>query len=347
MNVKTGEMGSWSCKNKVAQIAENLNEQTDEEVNKDVEEMIDLLDFPTSASDLQKALDKIKKYASSPKGKEFIELYNGSGIVDTDIKSDVSSTYVTSATGTRAKSEILKLINQIESGKVTTPTPTPGTTGSASVSNIDIKWDTKDDGGGGGGGSKTQQSKYQKCNDFPMNIYCISDKIKEVQKCLGVKDDGKFGPITSEKLGSKTLTKELYDTILANCKTGGDSDKVTEPKREMTPLEPVKIANIEKPDLSVKLPNKLPAVNIPTIKQSKNSFYNALKANGNITGDEAETIREDGVVIPSTRRIKYKGPELNPDQIQDITDVVAELGYYYVKHKEDKRYGDKYVWLKR
>lgn len=189
------------------------------------------------------------------------------------------------------------------------------------------------------------ESKWKKCDDFPMNIYCISDKIKEVQKCLCIKDDGKFGNVTAEKMGAKTLTQDLYDKIKSNCKPCTGSE-VTEPEKERKPVGPI---TIDRPKVDLSVPNKINTnIRIPNLPGvSDESFYNQMKQAGYLRGDESETKLEDGTTLPPTRRIKFKGPDLSADQVGKLDNVLSGLGYDRIKQRIDKSYGDKYVWLKK
>ena len=78
----------------------------------------------------------------------------------------------------------------------------------------------KETGGGGGGGTTPL---YKSCTSFPMAKGCMSDKIKEVQACLGVKTDGKLGNETISAMKSKnygeTLDQVTYDKIKSECST--------------------------------------------------------------------------------------------------------------------------------
>lgn len=78
----------------------------------------------------------------------------------------------------------------------------------------------KQTGGGGGGGTTPL---YKTCTSFPMAKGCMSDKIKEVQACLGVKTDGKLGNETISAMKSKnygeTLDQVTYDKIKSECST--------------------------------------------------------------------------------------------------------------------------------
>jgi len=103
-----------------------------------------------------------------------------------------------------------------------------------------IKEDTKIDdtnngggsGGGTGGGSGTGgKTTYTSCTDYPYKKGCQSTLVSEVQGCLGLAADGKFGPKTEAKLTEKgygaEITKEVYDKIKANCGTTTSSTTTT------------------------------------------------------------------------------------------------------------------------
>ena len=72
---------------------------------------------------------------------------------------------------------------------------------------------------------------YTNCTNFPYKKGCQSPIIAEVQKCLGLTDDGKFGLTTEEKLKSlgygTEITKEVYDKIKLNC--GSSTNTITTP----------------------------------------------------------------------------------------------------------------------
>jgi hypothetical protein len=99
------------------------------------------------------------------------------------------------------------------------------------IGNINIAWDGEaapvDNGGGSGsGGSGSSNPNYHDCSskDFPLEFGCVSPKIAEIQKCLGITPQkGNFGPKTKKGLEdlqynlSGGITKETYDKIIAAC----------------------------------------------------------------------------------------------------------------------------------
>lgn len=61
---------------------------------------------------------------------------------------------------------------------------------------------------------------YTPCPEtLPIKRYCKNETIKKIQKCIGVKDDGKFGPITQEALESLDLpgTRITVDSLVKAC----------------------------------------------------------------------------------------------------------------------------------
>ena len=71
-------------------------------------------------------------------------------------------------------------------------------------------------GGGGGGG---RRSKYKQCSEtLPIAMFCKNSTIARVQGCIGVKQDGAFGPLTSKALVAKgadgsSITQATIDKV--------------------------------------------------------------------------------------------------------------------------------------
>lgn len=82
-------------------------------------------------------------------------------------------------------------------------------------------------GGSGGGSGTGGKTTYSTCTEFPYKKGCQSTVVSEVQKCLGISADGKFGPKTEKALTDKGYTteisKETYDKIKTNCGTSTTS----------------------------------------------------------------------------------------------------------------------------
>ena len=371
MNTATKEMGTYVCKDG-AVVKENkptinevvgrilrerlLKEQSDTEIDNDAEEMVDLLDFPVSGNDMQSALNKLKKYSTSPKGKDFLQAYKDTGLGSGDLKKTLSYITTTQASSARAKRTMLSLISQIESGTAVVNPPAPAPTPGGGNSGTVITWDKdkkkdggdKVDGGDSSNKPKKNKSSFKDCEgqDFPLAYGCKSSKIAEVQKCLGVADDGKFGKDTMKALvdnkydTSRGLSKDVYDAVKGNCNP-------TERKRlDVTPIERVKSSGLKMSGLapgSIKLPDlsKMIQMNQPPI-----DFYNVLKDAGYMRGDANETTLEDGTVLPATNRVKYKGPDLDDEILGKLDGILKGKGYERIKQKS-KDYGEKYVWLQK
>ena len=81
----------------------------------------------------------------------------------------------------------------------------------------------KDEDGDGGGGSGDSSTSYTTCTNFPYKKWCNSSIVAEVQKCLGIVDDGKFGPKTEKALSDggygSEITQDVYNKIKEICGT--------------------------------------------------------------------------------------------------------------------------------
>ena len=370
MNTATKEMGTYVCKDG-AVVKENkptinevvgrilrerlLKEQSDTEIDNDAEEMVDLLDFPVSGNDMQSALNKLKKYSTSPKGKDFLQAYKDTGLGSGDLKKTLSYITTTQASSARAKRTMLSLISQIESGTAVVNPPAPAPTPGGGNSGTVITWDKdkkkdggdKVDGGDSSNKPKKNKSSFKDCEgqDFPLAYGCKSSKIAEVQKCLGVADDGKFGKDTMKALvdnkydTSRGLSKDVYDAVKGNCNPTTQRRKL-----DTTPIELAKSKGLKMSSLapgSIKLPELI------QVNQQPIDLYNALKDAGYMRGDANETTLEDGTVLPATNRVKYKGPDLDSEILNKLDNILSNKGYNRIKQKVDKSYGDKYVWLQQ
>ncbi len=255
--------GYWTCKGGVTTIAESKTKLLNESIESDVETMIDLLDFPVSQSDLESARTMLQTYVKNGQGKEFLSLYNDSGLASSSLKTSLDYIYTSAAGSVKAKRDIYSLISQIESGssKDNANTDDKKTT-TGDLSGIDIVWDgekktNKDQGGEDE--KKPIQPKFKECTDFTYVFGCKSPIIKEVQKCLGMPEKyqtGNFGPITLQyletKRGEKEITKEVYDGIKANC------------SQKVEPVTPTPTPSVDNPTPSPVTPTPEPKTGAPT-----------------------------------------------------------------------------------
>ena len=363
INVETKEMGTWSCVGGKAQQNESISqivkrvlnerlliEQSTSEIDSDVEDMIDYLDAPVYGNDYVNIYNLLKKYAANGKYKEFAEQYNDSGIIKTSLRSDISSIYTVDAAPTRMKKQILALLDQIESGKVAPSEPAPVSNrqpgpvriNEQSGSDLNIVWDKdKKSGGGstGGGGSTTTRKTYYDCTNVnidttPLTYGCKSPKIAEVQKCLGIAADGKFGPATRKALIGKSydvsngITKDIYTKVLAACnpstsQTAGSTEGGADVKYLRTPI---------KLDLGAvpQMPTKKASGTSSSQGMTDAQFYQSFVDSGLITRN-------------LIGRIVYKGQVLEPEEKVKLDNQMASMGYSPTREAATDE-GERYVW---
>ncbi len=375
LNTATKEMGTYVCKDG-AVVKENkptinevvgrilrerlLKEQgtevSDATMDKYVDDAVDDLDGYVAEYNL-KSLKNIltnlkgKTYKGEDAIKKFLQYYKEDEGVDfvTDVKSvGVANLSVVAknmkpeiiALATGASSNVPKPDNTNKSG---------GNTGTVITWDKDKKKDGGDkvDSRDSSNKPKKNKSSYKNCEgqDFPLAYGCKSSKIAEVQKCLGVKDDGAFGPNTMKALvdnkydTSRGLSKDVYDAVKGNCNPS--QRRKLDTTIEKLPVKGLKMSSLA-PD-SIKMPDlsKMIQSNQPPI-----DFYNVLKDAGYMRGDANETTLEDGTVLPATNRVKYKGPELDDEILGKLDGILANKGYERIKQKT-KGYGEKYVWLQQ
>ena len=347
VETKNGEHGTWSCEQ---DVIKNINEQEDPqmEMDYDVENMIDLLDFPVSGSDLQSAHALLKTYLSNGRGQSFLSLYQRSGLGGGDLRNTLKYIVTTKASSTRLKDEMLSMITKIEGG--TTGTDTEGTKsdkdssgGNGNLSHITIVWDDKSSGGGSGGGTK-----YRPCDSFPLTVGCISDKIKDIQRCLNptanLKVDGYFGPNTLKAMQDKSLfadgdkddtkiTEAIYKTIMDRCeKASGGKDVVKPAEREK--VEPIKLET--KPVELVKLdPSKM----IDTHSMEKLLALSKMR----IDGERISEIINSKIKFRGGRYVLKMDGELTEDQLKTINRYMSGKGFS-LENKRETLKDNKYVW---
>ena len=369
LNVANGDKGTYVCKDVevvkptinevVGRILRErlLKEQTEAEVDADVEKMIDLLDFPVTGGNMQDALKMVQKYAASPMGKEFLLSYQEAGVGGGDLKKSLNYVVTTAASSSRAKRTMLSLISQIESGTAVAPKPDDTNTSDGGSGTV-ITWDKDkktDDGGGGGSVVKKKKSIYHSCEgrEPDWEYGCVqapkTSKLAGLQKCLGVEDDGKFGPNTMKALvdnkydTSKGISKDVYDAVIGNC------NPTVIKKLDTTPIETIKSSGLKMSSLAPVNIKPIDTSQIEKMIQSNRppvDYYNLFKEAGNIRGDASETTLEDGTVIAATKRVKYKGDELSSEILGKLDGILSANGYERIKQKT-KDYGEKYVWLQK
>lgn len=328
--------GSWKCKQGQVTIQEQSSEIDVDTMTQFVDEAVDALDGYVALGNLY-TLEGIvktlqgKTFQGQNALQAFLSLYEedegGDKFID-DINSVGVKTLGTK--GILAKRNILSILGG-GGGSSTTPT----TSDKKGLGGIEITWDGSSNDGRDGD-SVITRPRYHDCNSKPLphEFGCRSNQIKELQICLGLPEKyqtGNFGPITKKALEDKGIdpsngvTQFVIDTA---CGKGGEQIK----REKIDPIttDRLKMSDLVMPKVDMKLPD------IKPLEVSDERFYNALKDNGNIIG-------EDG-----NRRIKYKGPDLDEVQLGKLDNALSKMGYVRIKQLEDiKRYGSKYVWLKQ
>ena len=374
-DVKTKAMGTWSCVGGKAVTSESVNDIVgrilkekllseqiiDPTVAKHVKEMIDLLDFPVNQKNLKDAVNLIRPYVTNGKGKKFLEDYEKSGYADSSLKTTLDYVFISDTLSKQYRDQMYNYIEQIESGTENVSLPPTNTQtplkrksgGMNEETSVDIVWDKEKKKGdvnpiktGGDGTIKKKKLGFKshdcESKDFPLEFGCRSTKIGEVQRCLGVADDGKLGPKTMKAIEdnkydtSRGLSKDVYDAILKACKPRNLEPVVSLKSKGL------KMMDIASPKVDLDKLNKMIQVSAQPV-----DLYKRFKEEGWIVGDTNETTLEDGTVIPPTNRVKYKGPDLDETLLSQLDSVITGMGYDRIKQKLNKSYGDKYVWLKQ
>jgi hypothetical protein len=208
------------------------------------------------------------------------------------------------------------------------------------IGNINISWDgetspIKKGGGGssdnGGGGTKTNVN-YHDCStkDFPFEFGCVSPKIAEIQKCLGITPQkGNFGPKTKKGLEdlhydlTKGITKDAYDKIITACNptTGSTTGSTVTGTTTGTTVTPVKPQPI--------VPPPTPAE--PVFDKNR---LQELLASKNLVK------KRKGVIV------KWKGPELDGNDYYILDKYLIDKGYIQKKQRETGDKDDEDVTMK-
>jgi hypothetical protein len=220
---------------------------SDESMDEDVEKMIDWLDFPVRRGDLKNAYNTLLKYANANKALDFIDLYNNSGLAKTNMKNDVSSSYMTSVEGSRLQKQLIQLIDTIESGKSISSNGDDiaigGETSDNDLNKINFKFGENKPTPIENDDEKIRRKEpnYRDCSKLTDNIEygCINPMVAEIQKCLGITPTmGYFGPKTRRVLGRDTITRKMYDDIMSDCnKSNNSSEEPVKPTEKIPTMD--------------------------------------------------------------------------------------------------------------
>ena len=350
---KNGKTGKWSCS-----TTKNLKEQSEGEVtsqmiSKAITQLDDQLSgdfFEGDASDMKDAYKILKSLEGTTyKGKDSIQVIknNYPKVTGKKLSSHIGNLTNLDFTAIELRDEMLKMIGSSPKkkggGSQGDSDDKGGSKDNDNLNHLSIIWDKSK----GGGGSKG--SKYKQCDNFPLNLYCISDKIKEVQKCLNptsnLKVDGYYGPKTlkalrdnsifaDDKKDDTVITKSIYDKLIDNCNKSKDAVKnadgeVKRPKVVPTKLEmkPIKLMKLD----PIKMIDKHGLDKL--MAQSKKR----------IDGERIQSIIDTKLKFRGGKYILKLDNELTEDQLKHINTYMAAKRYSLDKKKETLK-DQKYVW---
>ena len=351
---KNGKTGKWSCS-----TTKNLKEQSEGEVtsqmiSKAITQLDDQLSgdfFEGDASDMKDAYKILKSLEGTTyKGKDSIQVIknNYPKVTGKKLSSHIGNLTNLDFTAIELRDEMLKMIGSSPKkkggGSQGDSDDKGGSKDNDNLNHLSIIWDKSK----GGGGSKG--SKYKQCDNFPLNLYCISDKIKEVQKCLNptsnLKVDGYYGPKTlkalrdnsifaDDKKDDTVITKSIYDKLIDNCNKSKDAVKNADGEVKRPKVEPITKLEMK--------PIKL--MKLDPIKMIDKHGLDKLMAQSKkrIDGERIQSIIDTKLKFRGGKYILKLDNELTEDQLKHINTYMAAKRYSLDKKKETLK-DQKYVW---
>lgn len=346
----TNKSGKWVCKEgDIEPIQESkktfslldliLEQDIDYTLTDDVDKIRRYLDFPVTQGGLQNAYKILKKYYDNGKGSTFLETYKDSGLGGGSLEKTMKYIVTVNATSKAIKNEIIKLIQKIREGSSQSSDSQDNTNNVNDY--INITWDG--DGTQTGGGSSYFDCEDWDINSKPYVVGCKSTKIREIQKCLGLDTDGKFGPKTKKALMdieidvSNGITSEIYDRIIKNC-SGSVSNTDIENQEPQVQQEP----SAEEPQVQQEPsgeelqtgvePLSFGEISFTAPQETGEQFYMRLLNGNRLFGSTDK------------RRIKYKDYPLTKTDYDKLTEFLSTKGFYPMKVKEKGDGMFKYVW---
>lgn len=352
---KNGKTGKWDC-----QVTKNLKEQSEGEVTSQmissaITELDDQLSgdfFEGDATDMKDAYKILKSLEGTTyKGKDSIQVIknNYPKITGKKLSDHILNLTNLDFTAIEYRDEMLKMIGVSTTkggGSKGDSDNEGGSSDNDNLNHLTVIWDDVK----GGGGSKG--SKYKQCNNFPLDLYCISDKIKEIQDCLNptanLKVDGHYGPLTLKAMRDNSIfaddekddtliTKVIYDAIIDKCNKAKDAVKKADGEViKRSKVEPVTKLEI-KPIEIIKLdPDKMIEVHglDKLVAQTKKR----------IDGQRIQSIIDTKLKFRNGKYILKLDNELTEDQLKHINRYMAAKRYTLDKKRETLK-DQKYVWV--
>lgn len=350
---KNGKTGKWSCT-----TTKNLKEQSEGEVtsqmiSKAITQLDDQLSgdfFEGDASDMKDAYKILKSLEGTTyKGKDSIQVIknNYPKITGKKLSDHIGNLTNLDFTAIEFRDEMLKMIGSSPKkkggGSQGDSDDKGGSKDNDNLNHLTIIWDKSE-----GGGSKG--SKYKQCDNFPLNLYCISDKIKEIQKCLNptsnLKVDGYYGPLTlkamrdnslfaDDKKDDSVITKVIYDRIIENCNKSKDAVTKADGETKRPKVEPITKLEMKPVEL----------IKLDPIKMIDKHGLEKLMAQTNkrIDGERIQSIIDTKLKFRGGKYILKLDNELTDNQLKHINTYMASKRYSLDKKKETLK-DQKYVW---
>ena len=380
-----GNTGTWSC-NQDGLLSEQQSEGGGELSAAQLSAVIDELDdqlsgdfFESDSTDMMDALNALRGVVGKTyKGRDAIEILkiNYPKVVGMSLEQHVNELTNLDFEAIEAKEDFLNILRSSNSGggqqqsgdSDNADTSQGDGNPNTGLSHLTITWDSADNGGGGGGGAIIDNSniKFKPCGDFPFDLGCISDKIKELQTCLNktgsvLKVDGYYGKKTHKDLldmemfadgdsNDTIITKVMFDNFMKRCDdnntivttgdttttsgtTTGDTATVSGSTTDDT------TQTVEVPVLDTRaMIDKFGAERLENIKK--------MTVDGKVIND----IMEDYLDFRSGKYVLKGEVELTENQLYAINRVMSGRGYVFLKDKEKANdQGEvvfsKYVWV--
>ena len=363
VETQSGETGKWDCNQETVKELQEQSETTEltaAQLSRIIDDLDDQLSgdfFEGDASDMLDALNVLKTaQGKTYKGQDAIKVivYNYPKITGKELAAHLENLVNLDFQALEAKNEFLSIIGKAPKdteGNQSDKEQGGGTT-KTSKSHITIIWDDKEQDGGGAGG--TGKINYKPCDNFPLELGCISDKIKTIQTCMNptanLKVDGYFGPLTLKAMQDNsyfadndkddtTITKSVYDTIMKKCKQQkGDESKDDTKKSEKDVVEPV--TDLKPKKLEIIPITKLNAEGMIDVHGQQKLLDQAKKR---IDGEIVQNIIDNKVKFRGGRFVLKMDEELTENQLVAINRYMAAKGYTLDK-KNERLDKSKYVW---
>ena len=168
---------------------------------------------------------------------------------------------------------------------------------------------------------RTAKVEFKKCTDFPFEVGCQNDKIKDVQKWLGLSSDGSYGNDTYNKLVDLkypvVITKEIYNQIKAEYESSQKKVEESKPVKKEETVEKTETPLVTE---NGKNSNNNDGEQILIIGDSQSAVY----GKGNTAG--ALKIDENGDLKYTYSRVTYTWPNFfshNGAKLGSGVDVLA------------------------